>query len=301
MSHLLSRLIPLLARVLARLPLPLVHALGSGVGLAALASPRIRRTLAGNLRQAGLARPGMTIAAAREFGKNVLETLAIWQRPTAANLAWVRAVNGWPEVEAAAAAGRGVLVLIPHLGNWELIGQFVSARMPFAALYRPPRQDWADRLMRQGRERNGTRLATPDLKGVRVLLKALRNGEAVAILPDQVASKGEGAWVPFFGRPAYMPTLAHRLARGTGAAAFLFFCERLAGGRGYRLRIETVDAELATPDSASALTALNARIEELIHAAPAQYLWNYPIYRRAPPSTESSPAAGNGGRPASQP
>jgi len=287
MSRILPLLVPLLACLLARLPLPLVHALGSGVGLVGLVSPRIRRTVKDNLRQAGLRGFGMLLAAAREFGKNILETLALWQRPTAANLAWIRTVNGWPAVEAAAAAGRGVLVLIPHLGNWELIGQFVSARMPFAALYRPPRQAWADRLMRQGRERHGTRLATPNLKGVRMLLRALKNGEAVAILPDQVASKGEGAWVPFFGRPAYMPTLAHRLAHGTGAAAFLFFCERLPWGRGYRLRIEPVDAELSSSESVTALTALNARIEQLIRAAPAQYLWNYPIYRRTPPTFES--------------
>lgn len=278
--------------LLARLPLPIAHALGGLLGLAALASPRIRHTVRENLRQAGFDGPGMTFAAAREFGKNVVETLAIWQRPPAANLRLVRQARGWAAVQAAVANGRGVLVLIPHLGNWEMVGPFVAARMPLTALYRPARQAWADRLMRAGRQRQGVRLATPDISGVRRMLKALHNGEAVAILPDQVASKGEGVWAPFFGRPAYMPTLAHRLAQSTGAAAFLFFCLRLPWGRGYRLHIEPADIELAHADSAQALAALNARIEELIRRAPAQYLWNYPIYRRTPPAarTDHSPA-----------
>lgn len=268
-----------LFRLLAHLPLPMLHLLGSPLGIAALLfRPKQRRVMAENMRQAGVYSPAMMIRNGSEFGKNILETLAVWLGPTERNLARIREVRGWQAVEAAHAAGRGILVLIPHLGNWELIGQFTAARLPFIALYRPPRQAWADALMRQGRERNNARLATPDLKGVRSILAVLKNGGAAAILPDQVASKGDGVWTTFFGRKAYMPTLAHRLALSTRAAPFLFCCERLSWGRGYRLWISPL-ADLPE-DAKAGIAQLNRQMEALILRFPEQYLWRYTIYRR---------------------
>ncbi|MCU0842430.1 MAG: lysophospholipid acyltransferase family protein [Thiobacillaceae bacterium] len=269
----------LLLRLLARLPLPVLHALGSPLGIATLLfRPKQRRVMAENMRQAGVYSPAMMLRNASEFGKNILETLAVWLGPTERNLARIREVRGWEAVEAAHAAGRGILVLIPHLGNWELIGQFTAARLPFVALYRPPRQDWADALMREGRERNDARLATPDVKGVRSILAVLKQGGAAAILPDQVASKGDGVWTTFFGRPAYMPTLSHRLARSRGVAPFLFCCERLTWGRGYRLWISPLDD--LPEDRKAGVARLNRQMEALILRFPEQYLWRYTIYRR---------------------
>jgi KDO2-lipid IV(A) lauroyltransferase len=190
----------------------------------------------------------------------------------------VREVHGLEHVEAARAAGKGVLVLEPHLGNWELGGLYLGQHLPITFLYRPARQAWADALTRRGRERGGVRLATPDVKGVRAMLQALKRGEGVGVLPDQVASKGDGVWAPFFGRPAFTPTLTFRLIAATGAVPLILFCERLRWGRGFRLHI--LPAPVLPDDPVAAATRLNAAIEDLIRRYPDQYLWTYRRYKR---------------------
>lgn len=130
--------------------------------------------------------------------------------------------------------------------------------------------------MVRGRRRGRTELATTDLAGVRKLLRALRDGEAVGMLPDQVPRFGDGVWVPFFGHPAFTMTLSGRLRRVTGAAAFMSFAERLPRGRGYRLHIEPLDD--AVQDEAE----LNRRVECMIRMRPEQYLWGYDRYKVPP-------------------
>lgn len=284
-------MLPLL-RLTARLPLPLLHALGALLGLIAHPFSDRSADLRANLRQAGLDRLALRLKVAMHFGMGVLELLPVWLRPFAASIALVREVRGLEHLEAARVSGRGVLAMTPHLGCWELAGLYVASRMPIVELYRPPRQAWADRLMRMGRERGQARLAAPDIKGVRALLAALKRGEAAGILPDQVASRGDGVWAPFFGRPAYTPTLAFRLVRSTGAVPLLLFCERLAWGRGFRLWVEPLPD---FPDDAAAAAArLNAVMESLIRRHPEQYLWRYRRYKRpgaAPPPPGEEAAA----------
>jgi KDO2-lipid IV(A) lauroyltransferase len=143
-------------------------------------------------------------------------------------------------------------------------------------LYRRPKQDWLAPLIEEGRGAN-LKLAPADLSGVRRLLKALKNGEAVGMLPDQVPGKGEGAWVPFFGRPAYTMTLAARLAE-TGATVLLAYAERLHYGAGYHLKLFPLSAPLAG-DLDQRTTQLNREIEALIRLCPQQYLWGYNRYK----------------------
>jgi KDO2-lipid IV(A) lauroyltransferase len=204
-------------------------------------------------------------------------------------MALVREVRGWEHVEAARAAGKGIVALEPHLGNWELGALYLGQYVPVTFLYRPARQAWADELSRRGRERGGVRLATPDVKGVRAMLQALKRGEGAGVLPDQVASKGDGVWVPFFGRPAYTPTLAYRLVQSTGAVPLLFFCERLDWGQGFRLWVMPTPDLGGTP--AEAAGRLNGALEALIRQHPDQYLWSYRRYKRPPgaPPPEAGP------------
>lgn len=274
----------LVLRLVACLPLPLLHAVGALLGLIALPLSNRSNVVRDNLRQAGLDRLGLRLRVAMHFGMAVMELLPVWLRPFPRAIALVREVRGLKHLEAACRSQRGVLVMTPHLGCWELAGLYVASCMPIVALYRPPRQAWADKLMRMGRARGQAQLATPDLKGVRALLTALKRGEAAGILPDQVASRGDGVWAEFFGRAAYTPTLAFRLARATGAIPLLLFCERLSWGRGFRLWIEPLPP--IPEDDAAAARQLNQALEALIRRCPEQYLWRYRRYKRpgsAPP------------------
>ncbi len=280
----------LLLRLFAWLPLPLTHALGAGFGLLALLfSARLRRDMADNLAQAGLNSAGLRLRAAAELGKGLAELLPIWLRPLDRALKLVRDCQGWQHVEAAVAQGRGVVLLCPHLGSQELAGLYFAPHWPVTALYRRPRQDWFHALMLAGRQRGKLTTVEPDTGGVRAMLKALKRNEFVFILPDQVASKGDGAWLPLFGRPAYMPLLPYRLLEATGATPLLVYAERLAFGRGFRLHVEPLSRP-ADPQQAGA--EVNRRIEAAVRRHPAQYLWNYRIYRYRADFMPPPPQAG---------
>ena len=167
-----------------------------------------------------------------ESGKAILELPFVWLRSTPDLLAKVQAVDGWDTVTAARAEGKGVIMLTPHLGCFELIGRYLAAQFPIALLYRPPKRSWLEPIMRAGRKRDYAELATTDIRGVRTLLRALKRGHALGILPDQAPGAGEGVWADFFHRPAYTMTLIQRLQQRTGAPIIVMYAERLAKDNG---------------------------------------------------------------------
>lgn len=267
-----------LLRLVARLPLPLLHAIGAVLGWAVyLISPRYRGMIGTNLRAAGLGTAGMRAAVVRETGKGALEIPAIWLRPHRAVAGLVEEAVGWEHVEIAAKANRGLILLTPHLGCWEVSGQYIASRLPITVMYAPPNLSSLEPLMRAGRNRGAAMNSVPaDMRGVRAMLKALRRGEAIGILPDQVPGVGEGEWAEFFGRPAYTMTLVGRLAEQTGAPLLLCYSRRLPWGRGYRFEIEPLLAPLP-PESP--VRTLNRSLERFIRRCPEQYLWSYNRYK----------------------
>ena len=223
--------------LLARLPLSALHRLGAMLGrLTYAASGTYAARTRDNLRQAGIA-PELLPAAIAEAGKGLTELPWIWGRAYDEVLSKVRECIGLEHIEAAQAQGRGIIFLTPHLGCFEISALYAAQRIPITSLYRPPRIGFLEGVMRAGRERGQAKLAKADVGGVRLLYKALKRGEAVGLLPDQVPSRGEGEWTGFFGRPAYTMTLAARLVQQTGAALLLIWAERLPQGRGYLLRV----------------------------------------------------------------
>lgn len=271
----------LLARLAAKLPLSVLHGLGAVCGWAVyLASPRYRRCLRGNLRAAGFTRTSLRRQAIAEAGKGLLELPAIWLRPFDTVVGWVVQVTGWELVKAALARRRGIIFLTPHLGCFEITAQYYAwhapASAPLTALYRPPKKKALEALMLAGRARPNLRLAGANLRGVRTLLRALKRGEAIGILPDQAPGVGEGEWADFFGRPAYTMTLAGRLAAGSGARIILAYAERLPRGGGYHLHLAPMPAPL---EGELPERTLNRVLEELIRLCPAQYGWGYNRYK----------------------
>ena len=270
-----------LARLLALLPLSVLHRLGAFCGwLVYFVSPRYRRCLATNLRAAGFVQPALLRRAIAESGKTLLELPAVWLRPHASVAGWVTQVTGWELVEAALARRQGIIFLTPHLGCFEITAQYyafrATAAAPLTALYRPPKKKAVEPLMLAGRNRPNLHLASADLRGVRALLRALRRGEAIGILPDQAPGVGEGEWADFFGRPAYTMTLVGRLAAGSDAQTILAYAERLPRGRGYHLHLVPMQAPLAGESPAR---TLNRALEGVIRSCPTQYGWGYNRYK----------------------
>ncbi len=284
-----ARLLHALLWLLGCLPLAVLQALGSGLG-----------TLArwANLREARVARRSLELCfpamdeAERdalwrrnlaETGKTALETARLWTRPAASNLALIRSVHGREHFDAALAAGRGVVIAAPHLGNWELLNQWLAAQSPLAILYRPPRQPMLDALIRRFRAQPGVTQVRAEAAGVRTLLKLLKDGGMLGILPDQQPKRGDGEFAPFFGIPALTMTLLPRLAERTGATVLSAYVERLPEpARGFEVHIEPAPIAVADPDPLIATAALNVALEHCIRAVPEQYQWSYKRYTIRP-------------------
>ena len=272
-----------LVALFARLPLPVAHRIGAVIGWFVYGlSPRYRARLRENLAASGVAADEgefnkLIRANISESGKSILELPYIWLRPSADLLAKVTTRNGWDAVSAALAEGRGLIMLTPHLGSFEFIGRYLATQFPITVLYRPPKLAWLEPIMRAGRERDQARLATTDIRGVRTLLKTLKQGGALGILPDQAPGDGDGVWADFFHRPAYTMTLIRRLQQRAGAPIISMYAERLANNGGFALHFKRI-ATLAD-DDAIAARQMNAAMEDLIRDCPSQYLWSYNRYK----------------------
>ena len=263
--------------MLSLLPLSALHGLGTVLGWIVYGtSPTYRRHLRDHLAQAGFADAGLRRAAIGAAGQMIVEVPALWFRPQEQVAALVKETRGVEEALAARAQGKALLFLTPHMGCFEVTAQYAATHMPITVLYRPPKMRWLDPLMREGRSRGNVQLAPADAKGVRQLLLALKRGEAVGFLPDQVPGKGEGEWAEFFGRPAYTMTLAMRLAERDNVACYLAYARRLPHGRGYALEVRPMPEALPGETPAR---RLNRGIESLVRECPEQYLWSYNRYK----------------------
>jgi KDO2-lipid IV(A) lauroyltransferase len=268
-----------LFHLLSKLPLPALHMLGATLGwIVYLLSPAYRARLKDNIRRAGYS--NHLRAAIRESGKNILELAFIWCAPPEQVLATAY-VENWEIAQAALDAGLGLIFLTPHLGCFEIIAQAIAKRIPLTALYRPPRKAALKPLMEDARARHNLLLAPANLTGVRTLLKTLKKGAAIGLLPDQVPQNGEGVWANFFGRPAYTMTLPAKLHQMTGAAIILSYAQRLPKGAGFAIRFVLFEGQLdGTPEQQA--SSINSSMEKLIACCPEQYFWSYNRYKSPP-------------------
>ena len=277
-------------RLLAYLPLSCLHCLGRGIGRLIYAFPgRYRQRLQTNARQAGYASPAFARRAAAESGAMILEIPKVWWR-TPQCLARTHS-DEESIVQSAIAEGRGVLYLTPHLGCFEITARHLTQHGPLTVMFRPSRSPLLDPIVESARDMHNLRAVPASRQGVREFVRALKRGEAVGMLPDQVPREGDGVWLPFFGRHALTMTLAARLALQTGVAVILTAGERLPHGGGWRIHYLRLPEPLP-PTAESLAAAINQAMETLIRRFPEQYLWSYNRYKwpdDAPPRPEEAP------------
>jgi len=280
-----ERLIRGLLRLLSRLPLPLLHWLGTLVGWLVILFPNRQRRNA--LINISLCYPQLSARqkirlrdrCLREFGKTYLEIARIWLRPTDEVLGLVREVRGADLLERR--DGEGLIVLSPHIGAWELAGLHLVAQGPTTIFYKP--QQYLDDLIVAARRRSGATLAPITARGIRSLVQGLSNGEYAGILPDQEPRADKGAtFAPLFGIPAWTMVLVNRLARKSGARVIFMFAERLPRAAGFRIHCLPAPEGIDSEDDVVAATALNRGIQQCIAVCPEQYLWPYRRFRRRP-------------------
>jgi len=269
----------------ARLPLPAAHRIGQVLGWLMLGVPnKQRRNALINIRACF---PELDEPAARafrrrslpEYGKTYLEIAYLWLRSAEQVLGSIRDVRGVELLRRE--DGRGVIVLSPHLGAWELAGLYLSSLGPTTTLYKP--QPVLDGLIAKARARRGALVVPITPQGIRQLLQALRRGEYVGMLPDQEPKADRGAvFAPFFGVPAYTMLLVSRMARKTGARVVFLIAERLPRGGGYRIHCLPAPVGIDSEDDPTAASALNQGVESCIRICPEQYTWPYKRFRMRP-------------------
>lgn len=273
--------------LLSRWPLWALHTIGwLGGWLAWLVEPAYRRRWQENTRRAGV-QGWARWASVGEAGKQVAELPRLWFGPPVA-VRW----DGGQHILAALNQKHGLLFLTPHMGCFEITAQAFARDFgptqgegkgkPITVLFRPPRKAVLRDVLERARERPGMRAAPTTLAGVKQLMQALKNGEAVGLLPDQVPPHGLGVWAPFFGMPAYTMTLSARFARTPGTQVLLAWGERLSWGRGFVIHVQPwheVMDEVLAQDPQRAATQINRAMEALICQCPQQYLWGYARYK----------------------
>ena len=285
-----------LFQIAAHLPLWLLRRLGAALGLVTwLLSPAYRRMFAQNWALAMGSESSGKWRAVAQAGQLVTELPKIWCDPLSVQR---MRIQGLRHLQESAAAGRGVIILTPHLGAFELAPRAIGQHHPITVLYRPSRQPVVERLLQRLRPTSTVATAPANAAGVRLLLRALKKGQAIGMLPDQVPSRGEGQWADFFGRPAYTMVLPMRLAQATGAALIWALALRTPGG--WQLVLEPWDP---AADAGSSMTLeqlvvqMNRKTEEMILRQPDQYLWAYNRYKtpsQAGPIQTDPPIVGGG-------
>lgn len=284
-SKLAAGLIQAILWSLSFLPLRALHGLGAlAAGLSARLGSSEWRVAQVNVdlcfpSWSTGARQQLAKAALRENASGLFELAALWYRPVPRVLNLIQGVEGQEAVDQAIAEGRGLLVIAPHQGAWEVLQIWLAQHISLHAMYRPPRWAALEPLLNRGRSRSGAKFWPARPSGIRALYKALKAGEAVGLLPDQ-SPPGEGVFVPFFGQPAKTMTLFGKLAARSEAPVIIGWAERLPKGRGYQLHWRRVEAPVNDPDPEVAAAAMNQEIEQIVLACPAQYQWTYRRFAR---------------------
>jgi len=282
-------LLKIALNTIAMLPLAVVQVFGAILGLLAYVGSKQYRTLFRPQYEAVVNERKLPLKlwkAVCASGMLFSDSLWIWRNPKKA-LA-MTTVHNWNIVQAAMSEGKGMIILSPHLGGFEIIPRFLANHFPATIMYRPSRQKWLNEVVESGRAYPNMHFVPTNIHGVRHMTRALSKGEVIAILPDQVPSGGDGIWANFFGRPAYTTTLPIRLARRHNTPVVMFTAKRVGLGKGWIIDAERLDT--FSEDANTAAKQLNTAIENAVLVAPEQFIWSYNRYKH-PAGAELPPSA----------
>ena len=289
------RLLYFTLRVAGKLPLSALHCLGALIGRCLwLANGRSRLVTERNLAliesTSGVPATAQRVRAVlAETGKSITEVARIWTGDPTEIVALVRNVHGAEILEAMQQSGRGLIVVAPHLGCWELLNYWLAARMSLSIVYRPPKRANLEPFLLRARGALDVEQVRAEGAGVRTIYKRLQAGGAVGILPDQQPRQGEGEFAPFFGVEALTMVLVSRLAQRTNANVLFAYAQRLPNGVGYDMHLRAAPDGIADTDLRIACTALNQGVEGCVRSAFDQYQWSYKRYSLRPDNGVRNP------------
>jgi len=279
-----------LGALLARLPWPVQQGLGRGIGIVLMRLLGSRRKVA--LRNIELCYPDLDADQQQrmlrrnfeQFGIGLFEFARAWWGSVEPMRGRVK-VEGLEHLAAARAGGRGVIIISGHFVTLELAARLMCDHAPLAGMYRPHDTGAMEWAVLHGRLRYATAMFTRE--ELRPALKHLKQGGLLWFAPDQDTRRGDSVYVPFFGRPAYSLTSTHQLARLSGAAVMSFAHVRHDDGS-YTLTLSPAFPGFPSKDATADTARVMAAIEDMVRAAPEQYLWLHRRFKRQPDQPDNA-------------
>lgn len=191
-------------------------------------------------------------------------------------------LKGIEHLEGALSEGKGTILVISHLGSWELLSflPFLTGH-PWAVVVKNIRNPLINDLIDRQRRKMHV-VPIPKKGSIRSVLQELKANQGVAILIDQWAGP-EGLWIDFFGRPTSTTSVPARLARRTGARLIPAYCIR-EGLDQYEIQIhEPYTVSKGDPEEERVVTEkLNLLLEAQIMKYPEQWAWGHRRWKPKP-------------------
>lgn len=281
-----NKLILCVLKSISWLPLPVARVVGKVLGaLIVILNLQPLRTAKINLALCYPEMPKQDIkrlSAKRmsHLAQALFETPKVWRAGNAGVEEKILAIKGLELFETSLLEGLGTILVIPHQGNWEVLGLWASQQAAMTSLYDPPRMVELETWIKTSREQAGATLVPTNLRGVAALIKALQRGEITGILPDQQPPPNSGDFAPFLGIQTQTMTLIHKLLQRSGSRALMCTALRVRGG--WEIHFLPVARQIYSEDQQTSLAALNQGVEAIIALAPEQYQWEYKRFRARP-------------------
>lgn len=270
------------------MPLRLNHAVGSTIGnLAWYLNTRERTIAMVNIDlcftdKTDAEKKRLAHTSLKETGKALTEAAWVWTRPPKQLEALIVDTIGGDILQRAKETNKGLLVATPHMGTWELCNLPLSREQPITYLYKTPRFSVLEQQLISWRANLNALPANVNTRGIRQLLKQLKSGGTVGLLPDQEPDLEAGVFAPFFNVPANTMTLMPKLAERGKATIVFCFAKRLPKGRGWHMHYLAPDQAIYSEDKLLSATALNQTVERCVEHCPEQYAWNYKRFQLLP-------------------
>ncbi|EEH69539.1 MULTISPECIES: lysophospholipid acyltransferase family protein [Acinetobacter] len=201
------------------------------------------------------------------------EFLSIWGSSNQKNIQRIQNVSGEQYLHEALAEKKGIVLIVPHFGTWEVMNAWLSQYTEMTILYKPVKNPDADRFVREARSREQAHLVPTDESGVRQIFKALKQGGTTAILPDHTPDHG-GEMINYFDIPLASSSLSAKLIQKTKAKALLIYTMR-NDQDGFDMYIEPIDPQIYQGSAEDGTLIIHQTLEQLIKRYPDHYHWSY--------------------------
>ncbi len=222
-------------------------------------------------------RERITRAAIRNELMSYFEFFSIWGSTNQKNIERVHKVIGKDLLHDALAQNKGLVLIVPHFGTWEIMNAYIAQFTSMTIMYKPVKNQAADQFVRAARSREQANLVPTDESGVRQIFKALKQGGTTVILPDHTPNVG-GEYIPYFGVPLATSNLSAKLIQKTKARALFLYALRNEDA-GFDIHIEAIDEKIYQGDANQGTGIIINTIENLIQRHPEHYHWSYKRFR----------------------